>query len=78
MNKEFIEIVLSKLLNRREMVELDMRLLLERENISADEMSDRFIVLVGELTNTNNNIETFSGMIPENVLRAPQTGDNNK
>ena len=73
MTKEFIEIVLTKLLNQREMVELDMKLLLERGNMSTDEKSETFTVLIDNLTRANNNIETFSGMIPEDVLITPQT-----
>jgi|TARA_R110000803_G_scaffold135432_1_gene202433 hypothetical protein len=77
MTKEFIEIVLTKLLNQREMVELDMRLLLKREDISTDEKSDMAIVLIDDLTKANNNIEAFSGMIPEDVLSTPLNEENN-
>ncbi len=76
MTKEFFEIVLAKMINDRDMVELDMSNLFNID-IPSDDKSDRFIGLVQKLTIINNNIKSLTGMIPEEVLNNPQTEENN-
>jgi hypothetical protein len=76
MTKEFFEIVLAKMINDRDMVEMDMSNLLSMD-IPTDEKSDRFIGLVQKLTIINNNINSLTGMLPEEVLNEPHLEDNN-
>jgi hypothetical protein len=77
MTKEFFEVVLSKLINERDMVEIDIENL-KGLDISTDEKSNRFILLLKNLTEINNNIESLTGMLPEEVFfKTPQTEDNN-
>jgi hypothetical protein len=70
MTKEFFEVVLSKMINQRDMIELDIDNL-KRLDISTDEKSDRFIDLLKNLTEINNNIEVFSSMLPEDAFVTP-------
>jgi|TARA_B110000211_G_C14083845_1_gene555780 hypothetical protein len=76
MTKEFFEIVLAKMINDRDMSEMDINNLLEMD-ISTDEKSDRFIGIIQKLTIINNNIKSLTGMVPEEVLTKPHEEDNN-
>ena len=77
MTKEFFEVVLSKLINERDMIELDINNL-NGVDIGTDEKSNKFITLFKKLTEINNNIESLTGMLPEEVFfKTSEQGDNN-
>lgn len=77
MTKEFFEVVLSKLINERDMIELDIENL-NGIDITTDEKSNRFILYLKKLTEINNNIESLTGMLPEEVFhKTPHLEDNN-
>lgn len=67
MKKEFYEIVLSKMINERDMIELDIDNL-KGLDIDTDDKSYRFIKLFKKLTELNSNIKIFSGMLPEDIF----------
>jgi hypothetical protein len=71
MTKEFFQVVLSKMINQRDMIELDMENL-KGLDIPTDDKTERFIQLLKDLTEVNNNIEALTGMLPEETFFKPQ------
>ena len=67
MTQKFIEIVLSKLMNERDMLMIDLDHISNKES-KTDEKVAGFINILEQLTDKNSQIETLTGMIPEGVF----------
>lgn len=65
MTKKFYEIILSELVNRREVAEVALSEVYHKKELSVKERLDMSIDLLGEIADINNRIHTLSGLVSE-------------
>lgn len=76
MTRKFFEIVLSDLINKRDIAELEMTLVYDK-NISLNEkivVVENLLKIISEI---NNQIVTLTGMVTEEVTKTPHKEENN-
>jgi hypothetical protein len=77
MTQKFFEIVLADLINKRDITELELSEVYDR-NVSITEKVLLVQDCLREISDINNQITTLTGMVSEEVVNNdPQTEDNN-
>jgi hypothetical protein len=77
MTQKFFEIVLADLINKRDIAELELSEVYDR-NVSITEKVLLVQECLREIADINNQITTLTGMVSEEVVNNnPQTEDNN-
>jgi hypothetical protein len=77
MTQKFFEIVLADLINKRDITELELSEVYDRD-VSINEKVLLVQECLKEITDINNQITTLTGMVSEEVVNNnPQTEDNN-
>lgn len=77
MTNRFYEIILSELVNRRNIAEVALSEIYFKKELSVKERIESSIDLLSEITDINNNIQTLSGLFTEKVVDDSQVVDNN-
>jgi hypothetical protein len=65
MTKKFYEIILSELVNRRDIAEVALSEIYYKQELSVKERLDASIDLLGDIADINNRIQTLSGLFTE-------------
>ena len=65
MTKKFYEIILSELVNRRDIAEVDLSEIYYKKELSVKERLDKSIDLLGKIADINNRIQTLTGLVTE-------------
>jgi hypothetical protein len=65
MTKKFYEILLSELVNRRDIAEVALSEVYHKQELSVKERIESSIDLLGDIADINNRIHTLSGLFTE-------------
>ena len=65
MTKKFYEIILSELVNRRDIAEVALSEIYYKKELSVEERLNESIDLLGEIADINNIIQTLSSLVTE-------------
>jgi hypothetical protein len=65
MTKKFYEIILSELVNRRDIAEVALSEIYYKKELSVKERLEASIDLLGDIADINNRIQTLSGLFTE-------------
>ena len=65
MTKKFYEIILSELVNRRDIAEVALSEIYYKQELSVKERLEVSIDLLGDIADINNRIQTLSGLFTE-------------
>jgi hypothetical protein len=65
MTKKFYEIILSELVNRRDIAEVALSEIYYKQELSVKERLEASIDLLGDIADINNRIQTLSGLFTE-------------
>jgi hypothetical protein len=65
MTKKFYEILLSELVNRRDIAEVALSEVYHKQELSVKERIESSIDLLGDIADINNRIHTLSGLVTE-------------
>lgn len=65
MTKKFYEIILSELVNRRDVAEVALSEVYDKKELSVEERINSSIDLLGNIADINNRIQTLSGLVKE-------------
>jgi hypothetical protein len=65
MTKKFYEIILSELVNRRDIAEVDLSEVYYKQELSVKERVESSIDLLGVIADINNRIHTLSSLVTE-------------
>jgi hypothetical protein len=65
MTKKFYEIILSELVNRRDIAEVALSEIYYKKELSVKERLNESIDLLGEIADINNRIQTLTGLVTE-------------
>ena len=65
MTKKFYEIILSELVNRRDIAEVALSEIYYEKELSVKERLNESIDLLGEIADINNRIQTLSSLVTE-------------
>ena len=65
MTKKFYEILLSELVNRRDIAEVALSEIYHKQELSVKERIDSSIDLLGDIADINNRIHTLSSLVTE-------------
>jgi hypothetical protein len=65
MTKKFYEIILSELVNRRDIAEVALSEIYYKQELSVKERLETSIDLLGDIADINNRIQTLSGLFTE-------------
>jgi len=65
MTKKFYEIILSELVNRRDIAEVALSEIYYKKELSVKERLNESIDLLGEIADINNIIQTLSSLVTE-------------
>jgi len=65
MTKKFYEIILSELVNRRDIAEVALSEIYYKKELSVKERLNESIDLLGEIADINNRIQTLSSLVTE-------------
>ena len=65
MTKKFYEILLSELVNRRDIAEVALSEVYHKQELSVKERIESSIDLLGDIADLNNRIHTLSGLVTE-------------
>ena len=77
MTNRFYEIILSELINRRNIAEVALSEIYYKKELSVKERIESSIDLLSEVTDINNNIQTLSGLFTEKDVESSLVDDNN-
>ncbi len=77
MTKKFYDIILSELVNRRDIAEVDLSEIYYKQELSVKERMESSIDLLGDIADINNRIHTLSSLVTEENVRSSQVDDNN-
>ncbi len=77
MTNRFYEIILSELINRRNIAEVALSEIYYKKELSVKERLESSIDLLTEVTDINNNIQTLSGLFTEKDVESSLVDDNN-
>tara|TARA_R100000900_G_scaffold140947_1_gene121712 strand:+ start:1741 stop:1980 length:240 start_codon:yes stop_codon:yes gene_type:complete len=77
MTNRFYEIILSELINRRNIAEVALSEIYYKKELSVKERIESSIDLLTEVTDINNNIQTLSGLFTEKDVESSLVDDNN-
>lgn len=77
MTNRFYEIILSELINKRNIAEVALSEIYYKKELSVKERLESSIDLLTELTDINNNIQTLSGLFTEKDVESSLVDDNN-
>jgi hypothetical protein len=77
MTNRFYEIILSELINRRNIAEVALSEIYYKKELSVKERLESSIDLLSEVTDINNNIQTLSGLFTEKDVESSLVDDNN-
>ena len=77
MTNRFYEIILSELINRRNIAEVALSEIYYKKELSVKERLESSIDLLTEVTDINNNIQTLSGLFTEKDVESSPVDDNN-
>ena len=76
MTNRFYEIILSELINRRNIAEVALSEIYYKKELSVKERLESSIDLLSEVTDINNNIQTLSGLFTEKDVESSLVDDN--
>ncbi len=65
MTKKFYEIILSELVNRRDVAEVSLSEVYYKKELSVEERINSSIDLLGSIADINNRIQTLSSLVTE-------------
>ena len=65
MTKKFYEIILSELVNRRDIAEVALSEIYYKKELSVKERLNESIDLLGEIADINNRIQTLTSLVTE-------------
>lgn len=65
MTKKFYEILLSELVNRRDIAEVDLSEIYYKQELSVKERIESSIDLLGDIADINNRIHTLSSLVTD-------------
>jgi hypothetical protein len=65
MTKKFYEILLSELVNRRDIAEVDLSEIYYKQELSVEERINSSIDLLGVIADINNRIHTLSSLVTD-------------
>ena len=65
MTKKFYEIILSELVNRRDIAEVALSEIYYKQELSVKERLETSIDLLGDIADINNRIQTLSSLVTE-------------
>ena len=77
MTNRFYEIILSELINRRNIAEVALSEIYYKKELSVKERLESSIDLLSEVTDINNNIQTLSGLFTEKDVESSLVDGNN-
>jgi hypothetical protein len=77
MTNRFYEIILSELINRRNIAEVALSEIYYKKELSVKERLESSIDLLSEVTDINNNIQTLSGLFTDKDVESSLVDDNN-
>tara|TARA_R110001606_G_scaffold351927_1_gene502272 strand:- start:3465 stop:3704 length:240 start_codon:yes stop_codon:yes gene_type:complete len=77
MTNRFYEIILSELINRRNIAEVALSEIYYKKELSVKERIESSIDLLSEVTDINNNIQTLSSLFTEKDVESSLVDDNN-
>jgi len=77
MTNRFYEIILSELINKRNIAEVALSEIYYKKELSVKERIESSIDLLSEVTDINNNIQTLSGLFTEKDVESSLVDDNN-
>jgi len=77
MTNRFYEIILSELINRRNIAEVALSEIYYKKELSVKERLESSIDLLTEVTDINNNIQTLSGLFTEKDVESSLVDGNN-
>ena len=77
MTNRFYEIILSELINRRNIAEVALSEIYYKKELYVKERLESSIDLLSEVTDINNNIQTLSGLFTEKDVESSLVDDNN-
>lgn len=77
MTNRFYEIILSELINRRNIAEVALSEIYYKKELSVKERLESSIDLLTEVTDINNNIQTLSSLFTEKDVESSLVDDNN-
>jgi hypothetical protein len=77
MTNRFYEIILSELINRRNIAEVALSEIYYKKELSVKERLESSIDLLSEVTDINNNIQTLSSLFTEKDVESSLVDDNN-
>ena len=77
MTNRFYEIILSELINRRNIAEVALSEIYYKKELSVKERLESSIDLLSEVTDINNNIQTLSGLFTDKYVESSLVDDNN-
>lgn len=77
MTNRFYEIILSELINKRNIAEVALSEIYYKKELSVKERIESSIDLLTEVTDINNNIQTLSGLFTEKDVESSLVDDNN-
>tara|TARA_R100000908_G_C3750032_1_gene144677 strand:+ start:1151 stop:1390 length:240 start_codon:yes stop_codon:yes gene_type:complete len=77
MTNRFYEIILSELINRRNIAEVALSEIYYKKELSVKERIESSIDLLTEVTDINNNIQTLSSLFTEKDVESSLVDDNN-
>ena len=77
MTNRFYEIILSELINKRNIAEVALSEIYYKKELSVKERIESSIDLLTEVTDINNNIQTLSSLFTEKDVESSLVDDNN-